>query len=71
MFPKWSDWNITLTKQGLRRQRMRRAARLLATLLLVLSVQQIRQGRLDISSVAAAAKSGLRRLLDIGRQALA
>lgn len=29
MFPKWSDWNITYTRQGIWKQRLRRGLALL------------------------------------------
>ena len=43
MFPKWKDWNVTYTRKGLRKQRLRQAVKYLAFAAALVGAYKTRQ----------------------------
>jgi hypothetical protein len=61
-FPKWDDWNITYTKKGIAKMRMRRAVRVLVVVLAVGGLWRLKLSGLRVNDV----KGSLRCVLQGG-----
>ncbi|KAF2842322.1 putative flavin-binding monooxygenase [Patellaria atrata CBS 101060] len=51
MFPTWNDWDIKYTKKGIRKQKLRKSAEILAFTLALLAVYNARQQGLGIFDI--------------------
>lgn len=56
MFPKWSDWSITLTSKGLLKKRLTRLLRTLVALAAIVGAYRLRQSGVALKSLPAIAK---------------
>lgn len=48
-FPRWNDWSLTYTKQGINRQRRAQMVRILALAAIVLGVHRARENGVELT----------------------
>lgn len=70
MFPRWEDWNIKYTPQGLLKQRIRRGAGVLAFVAALVGAYRARQKGLGVRDITALVRQILRGALGTGRAVL-
>ena len=71
MFPKWSDWDIQYTKQGLRRVRIKQMMKLVAFVSFIAGLFSIRKQPLtSLRGVPDALKQAIKLALQAGTQRL-
>ncbi len=70
MFPKWNDWNIKYTPQGLLKQRIRRGVSILAFAAALVGAYRARQKGLGVRDIVGLVRQLLHGVLDTGRLVL-
>ncbi|EON67384.1 hypothetical protein W97_06637 [Coniosporium apollinis CBS 100218] len=70
MFPKWEDWNVKYTPQGLLKQRIRRGAGILAFVAALVGAYRARQKGLGVRDITAMVRQILHSAMGTGRAVL-
>lgn len=70
MFPKWEDWNIKYTPQGLLKQRIRRGAGILAFVAALVSAYRARRKGLGVRDITALVRQILHSAMGTSRAVL-
>lgn len=69
MFPKWSDWDIQYTRQGLRRVRIKQMMKLVTFVFFIAGFFSIRKQPLtSLRGIPNALKQVIKLILRVGKQ---
>ncbi|KAF2472178.1 FAD/NAD(P)-binding domain-containing protein [Lindgomyces ingoldianus] len=63
VFPKWNDWNVAYTKQGLAKKQTKRVIRLVTVALLIVGSYHVRKRGLRVRDVKAMLQHGVQEVL--------